>query len=90
MRAETLFSQGLRAMVEHDRRKSGEYIKTLDTYLQNEMSVTKTAKALYIHRSSLLKRLDSIQRLLGDDLSNPERRLYYRLCLSLLRKSAHK
>lgn len=90
VRAETLFSQGLRAMLEHDRRKSGEYIKTLDTYLQNEMSVTKTAKALYIHRSSLLKRLDSIQRLLGDDLSNPEHRLYYRLCLSLLRKSAHK
>ena len=87
LKPETLFSQGLRAMVEHDRRRSGEYVKTLDTYLQNEMSVTKTAQALYIHRSSLLKRLDSIQRLLGDDLSNPERRLYYRLCLALLREN---
>lgn len=86
LQPETLFSQGLRAMLEHDRRKSGEYIKTLDTYLQNEMSVTKTAQELYIHRSSLLKRLNSIQRLLGDDLSNPERRLYYRLCLAMLRK----
>lgn len=90
LRPETMFSQGFRALIEHDRRKSGAYIKTLDTYLRNEMSVTKTAQELYIHRSSLLKRLDSIQRLLGDDLTNPERRLYYRLCLALLQKRAHK
>lgn len=87
LRPETMFSQGLRALTEHDRHKSAEYVKTLDLYLRNEMSITKTAQALYIHRSSLLKRLENIQRLLGDDLTDPDNRLYYRICLALLRKS---
>lgn len=82
--AESLYSQGLIALLDNDRRRGTEYIKTLDTYLQNETRITQTAEALYIHRSSLIKRLDKIQRLLGDDLGNPDARLYYRICLALL------
>ncbi|MDO4338344.1 MAG: helix-turn-helix domain-containing protein [Eubacteriales bacterium] len=82
--AEALFSDGLTALREHDRKKGTEYLKTLDVYLQNEMSVTRTAEAMFIHRSSLLKRLEKIRRLLGNDLSDSRTRLYYRLSLALL------
>ena len=73
-------------LMAHDRQKGTEYIKTLDVYLRNEMRITQTAKALYIHRSSLIKRLDRIMCLLQDNLEHPDVRLYYRLCLALLNR----
>ena len=59
----------------------------VEVYLQLERNVVQTAKTLFIHRSSLLKRLDKIQRLLNQDLSDPDTRLYFRICLALLRES---
>ncbi len=82
--ADSLYSQGLIALLENDQRRGTEYIKTLGVYLQNETHITQTAEALYIHRSSLIKRLDKIQRLLKDDLDDPNIRLYYRICLALI------
>ena len=87
---ESLLTQGLHTLIDHDRQKNSEYLHTLDLYLQNETSVSKTAEALFIHRSSLLKRLDKIYRLLGNTLDTPEERLYLRLCLELLRRSDKK
>lgn len=86
MPTEALCPQGLMVLRKHDKERGTEYVRTLDTYLQNEMHTTQTAEALYIHRSSLIKRLDKIQRLIGDDLNNPEVRLYYRIALHLLNK----
>lgn len=84
MATKSLLSQGLLALQNYDGKKGTEYTKTLDVYLKNEMSVTRTSEALFIHRSSLLKRLDKIQKLIQDDLKDPDVRLYYRLCLALL------
>ena len=83
---EGLLSRGLDALMDHDRQKGSEYIRTLDLYLQNETSISKTAEALFVHRSSLLKRLDKIYRILGNTLDTPDERLYLRLCMELLRK----
>lgn len=85
MPADALVPRGLTALLEHDRQRGTEYVHTLDVYLQNETHTTQTAGALYIHRSSLIKRLDKIQQLLGeDDLTDPDTRLLYRICLALL------
>ena len=85
--AESLLTQGLRTLIDHDRQKNSEYLHTLDLYLQNETSVFRTAEALFIHRSSLLKRLGKIYRLLGNTLDTSEQRLYLQLFLELLRRS---
>lgn len=84
MTTEAVLCPGLRRLQAHDQTRGTQYIQTLTVYLRNEMSIVHTAQALYIHRSSLLKRLDKIQRLLEDNLENPRNRLYYRLCLELL------
>lgn len=83
---ESLLSDGLLALREHDRKKGTDYVNTLDLYLQNEMSITKTSQALFIHRSSLLKRLEKITKLSGCDFSDSDIRLYYRLCLALMKE----
>ncbi|MDO4274790.1 MAG: helix-turn-helix domain-containing protein [Eubacteriales bacterium] len=81
---ESLFTKGMSALIDHDRHKKTDYIHTLNIYLKNEMSVTRTSEELYIHRSSLLKRLEKIHHLIDGDLNDPDTRLYYRLCLALL------
>ncbi|MFR4133463.1 MAG: helix-turn-helix domain-containing protein [Parabacteroides distasonis] len=85
---DSLLSTGIRQLLEHDRRKSSEYFQTLDLFLQNEASITRTAEALFIHRSSLLKRLDKIYRILGSTLTQPDERLYLRICIQLLKKQS--
>lgn len=84
MTLEAMLGPGLRKLQHHDKTKGTQYLKTLNVYLQQEMSIVHTAQALFIHRSSLLKRLDKIQRLLEDDLTDPRKRLYYRICLELM------
>lgn len=80
---ESLYSQGLQTLIDYDKKKNTDYVKTLNIYLKNEMSISKTSDALFIHRSSLLKRLDKMKRLLGSDLNDSNVRLYYRICFAL-------
>ena len=48
------------------------YLHTLRVYLDNNLSVTKTASALFLHRSTLLDRLAHITAMLGSDLKDPD------------------
>ncbi len=84
--AETLFTKGLKALMEYDKTHDTEYMKTLDVYLKNEMGIKTTAEELFIHRSSLFKRIDRIRDILNMDLDDPEKRLYLRICLALLKR----
>ena len=84
MAAHSLVAKSILKLAEHDQKKGTEYVKTLDIYLRNERSITYTAQALFIHRSSLLKRLDKIQHILEEDLNDADIRLFYRLSLLLL------
>lgn len=75
------FSQGLRRLAHHDATAEVSYLDTLRTYLENNMSVSKTAAALYIHRSTLLERLARIKRELESELQDPDERLRIQLVL---------
>lgn len=81
---ETILPEDLIHLARLDAQKGSEYIKTLDTYLKHEMNVSKTADALFIHRSSLTKRLEKIEGLLYHDLKDPDDRLLLRLSLKIL------
>lgn len=80
----TLFSEPFRTLLEHDQQKGTEYLHTLDIYLKNEMNMTRSADALFIHRTSLLKRLERIEQLVGPVLEDEAQRLYFRICFHLL------
>lgn len=58
-----------------------DYVKTLKVFLDNDCRIAKTATDLYLHRSTLVKRLEKIERFVN--LDDAERRLYLRLCLHL-------
>lgn len=83
MSKELLTTEALRRVISYDARKNTEYLHTLQVYLENEMNITPTANALFIHRSSLIKRLNKLTELLQDNLTDPKTRLYYRLWFAL-------
>lgn len=58
--------------------------QTLRVYLENHLNLTKTSEDLFIHRSTLLYRLDKIQNILHSDYSNPEELLYLMLSFRIL------
>ena len=57
---------------------------TLQVYLENHLNLTKTSEDLFIHRSTLLYRLDKIQNILHSDYDNPEELLYLMLSFKIL------
>lgn len=81
---ELLYTKGIVQLIDHDLASSVNYIQTLSTYLNNNMNVTKTAKKLYLHRSTLLERLARIEALLQADLNNPDQRLHLLILLKII------
>jgi purine catabolism regulator len=66
--AANLYEQVYDKLLKYDREKSGELVHTLECYIENNYSRTKTAEQLHIHRNSLNYRLQQINKLLGQDV----------------------
>ncbi|MFZ7121386.1 MAG: PucR family transcriptional regulator [Eubacteriaceae bacterium] len=79
-----LLTNGVCKLIEHDLTSDTNYLNTLRTYLNNNMNITKTAKDLYVHRSTFLERLKRIKRLLQIDLEDPDQRLRLLVALKII------
>lgn len=51
-------------LIEHDREKGGDFLRTLETYLEHDCSVNSAAEVLFIHPSTLKQRLKKMEKLL--------------------------
>lgn len=60
----------LQSLIQYDAENHTEYVKTLRMYFSCMMNASETAKQLYIHRNTLLKRLNKMKGLLQMDLDN--------------------
>ncbi|MGX8715173.1 MAG: PucR family transcriptional regulator, partial [Lachnospiraceae bacterium] len=73
----------LTLLKKHDGQKGTGYFQTLKVFLENNMNASQTAKALYIHRSTFLQRLEQIEKLTRIDLRNMQERAYLQLSFIL-------
>lgn len=80
----TLCHKTVFLLQEHDRQHHTEYCQTLKTYLECERSQTLTARKLFIHRNTLIGRIDRILQLTSLDLDDPATRLRLILTFQLL------
>lgn len=87
--ANMLCAPEILAMCRHDQLYNTEYRYTLKTYLENNMQPVMTAKKLFIHRTTLLYRLDKMTTLFQLRLSDPDRRFFYQLSMLLLEQMHH-
>ncbi len=81
---EQVIHPGIFQLLKYDKEKSSNLYQTLKMYLEDGRNATKTAEKLYIHRSSLVKRLDKIQNLTGINIEKSTDRLYVELSCILL------
>jgi len=75
----------LERLVNHDRQRRTQLVKTLQVLLEQNGQKAETARALHLERQSLYNRVERIESLLGVDLSNPDVRLGLHLALRVIR-----
>jgi len=62
-----------------------ELLQTLEIYFKHNGSLTQASEALYIHRNTLIYRLERLSDITGLDLEKPETRLAVELALHIYR-----
>lgn len=79
------YDEALAPLVDHDDRKQGDLIRTLNGFFEANGNLAKAAADLDVHRNTLVYRLDRISELTGLDLNDPENRLILHLALKVQR-----
>lgn len=83
--AERFVDSVIGPIVEHDRKRRSELIKTLDAYFATDGSAKEAGRRLYAHPHTITYRLKQIERLTGRSLRNPEDKLHLHLAVKALR-----
>lgn len=84
---ESLFTSDVKRLIDYEKRTRINLLETLNHYFDNRCNVTLTAQMLYLHRTSLVKRLARAEQLLNHSLEDPDYRLYLWICLKALEQS---
>ncbi|MGB2910990.1 MAG: helix-turn-helix domain-containing protein [Anaerolineales bacterium] len=66
-----------------------EMTHTLEAYFEHNGNISRTAEALFIHRNTLIYRMERIISIINLDLDNPENRLAVQLALHIFRMKGH-
>ena len=64
------FAGLVRPLVEHDRERRGDLVKTLRVYFAAGANASEAADRLFLHRNSMLYRLERIRGLTGLDIKD--------------------
>ena len=80
-RSVVLDNQPLQLLLNYDKINETNYTQTLRLYFAENCNVTRTAKRLYIHRHTLLNRLDKIRELSNLNLEDYYARIYMSIAL---------
>ncbi len=75
----------IRELSAYDEARNTELVKTLEAYLDHGGSLVDTAESLYIHRNTLLHRLERIKTLNQINLRNPMHRLNLHIAVKAFR-----
>ncbi len=72
-------------LVEHDERKQGDLLRTLNGFFEANGNLAKAAADLDVHRNTLVYRLERIAELTDMNLDDPDNRLILHLALKIQR-----
>lgn len=80
---DALTPAGLLALMEHDREQGTELTALLRGYLDRDRNVTRTARDLFLTRSTCIRHLEQIREISGLDLDDADVRLACSVALRL-------
>ena len=90
--SDMVWHEGVLALRQHDQQYGTEYLRTLWTYMEAQYNAAQAAQRLFIHRSTFLKRLERIKKLMNSSLDDMDERIYLAFSFRLLdaqNKSKH-
>ena len=70
-------------LLDSDSRSNSALMETLEGFFRYNGNLSETARAMHLHRNSLLYRLGRIEELLGRSLEDPELRLSLQIALKI-------
>ncbi len=77
----TFADEVLGSLIVYDRAQGTDLVQTLAAYFMHKGNLSQTAEALFVHRNTLLYRMERIKEIGGLDLDNPETRFNIQLAL---------
>ncbi|MGC4996830.1 helix-turn-helix domain-containing protein [Streptomyces sp. DT195] len=80
---EGFIGDSLGPLLDYDRRRSTDLVSTAAAYFAHSGNLSRTAHSLHVHTNTLLKRLDRIAALLGDDWRSADSALRLHLAVRL-------
>ena len=82
----TPFRELVRPLAEHDRERRSDLVRTLRAYFAASGNSSEAADRMFLHRNSMLYRLERVRKLTGLDLKDPGVALALQLGLLTLEK----
>lgn len=79
------FNETLGALYNYDLENDSELLQTLSVYFDCLGNITQTAKTMYIHRNTIVYRLEKIKEILNTTLLNAEENFNFQLALKIYR-----
>ena len=80
-----LCSDALGPLLDYDREHGSNYVETLEMYLKTNGSIQAMSAAMYIHRNTIIYRMNNIRQLTGCSMETTEERLPYIIACMILR-----
>lgn len=65
-------------------RFDDETLKTVDTFFENSLNIAETARQLFIHRNTLVYRIEKIEKMTGLDIRTFDNALTFKLTLMVM------
>lgn len=75
----------LRPLLEYDRKHKTEYVEMLRLYLESDGSIRHVAEEMYMHRNTVIYRMNNIKKLLNSNLDSAQERLDYQIACMLVK-----
>lgn len=73
----------MQPLADYDNENRGSLVKTVQAYFEHHGNISQTAESLFVHRNTLLYRMERIQELTGLQLDQANMRLALHLALKL-------
>lgn len=80
---ERFYEATILPLVEYDRKRSAELVKTLDMYFQSNGNLKKLSEDLFTHYNTTLYRIQRIQKITGMNLEDHKDRLNLEIAIKI-------
>ena len=81
----SFYQQTLKSLVEYDRCKNTELLKTLQVYFETNGNLKKMSEVLFTHYNTILYRVQRIKQITGKDIDHAEDRFDLETALKIMR-----